>query len=107
MLVLLLPLLLLEGGTEVVGEDEEDEGGAEVVGEEEEEGGADVVGAVVGGAKATRGSYSTTAKLFLTTIGSVSFIVPFRLKQAAAARADTRRERTRMVILRVGEKDLG
>lgn len=88
-LVLLLPLpLLLEGGAEVVGEDE---GGTEVV----------------GGANATRGSYSTTANLFTRVIGSVSFIVPLLLKQAAAARADTRRERTRMVILRVGEKDLG
>jgi hypothetical protein len=83
--VLVLPLLL-EGGAE---EDEED-GGAEVVG-----------GAVVGGA------YSTTAKLFSTAIGSDSFILPLTLKHAAAARADTRRKRTRIVILRVCEKDLG
>ena len=115
--VLVLPLLPLEGGAEEDEEDaeeDEEEGGAEV----EEEGGAEVVGGaeedeeeggaeVVGGAKATRGSYSTTAKLFLTAIGSVSFIVPLPLKQAAEARADTRRKRTRIVILRVCEKDLG
>jgi len=110
--VLVLPLLL-EGGAEEDEEDggaeedeedggaeeDEEDGGAE---EDEEDGGAEVVGgAVVGGA------YSTTAKLFSTAIGSDSFILPLTLKHAAAARADTRRKRTRIVILRVCEKDLG